>query len=95
MSDILDYEAMKQAIQADTSLDEAFAQTEFVDNEAFREGWKAWEWCRRQLRAKGLSEQHVKAMVSVSMETSRHIGTYRAIHACVYPDADTVTFIVG
>lgn len=90
----MNIDEIKAAIQADkSSLEEAFEKTDLdKSNHAIREGWMAWEWMRRQLVDKGLSEDHARAMQSIYMGKVRNgfFGTYGAIRECLFGDQVTI-----
>lgn len=88
---------MRVAIEQESaSLDEALALTSYAtESPEVREGWKAWEWCRRQLVAKGTPEEHAMAMRGLYMKKARHMGTYDAIHACVFGEPGVATLVIG
>ena len=57
------------------------------------EGWQIWEWCLRQLKAKGLPDDHAKALQQVYIGKARHMGTFNAIIECL--QGETPTLIIG
>lgn len=84
---------MKLAITADKALDEAFDASTYAGQESVRDGWKAWEYLRRQLSSRGIPEDHVLAMQSMYMDKSRRMGTYAAVHAAVFGEPGVATII--
>ena len=57
------------------------------------EGWMIWEWCRRQLVAKGLPEEHALALQRVYIGKARYLGTFKAIIECL--EGETPTLVIG
>lgn len=91
-------EEVKAAIDADVSLNDDFrtyAQSRGIEitTLTFKEGWKAWEWCLRQLKARGLSDEDAQAYRYAYMAKQARLGTYAAIAECL--DNQTPTIIAG
>jgi hypothetical protein len=87
---------IKAAIVAEkASLQEAFRKhTEEAGIEcttmAYLEGFRAWEWCLRQLVARGLPENDALAVRSSAMHKQHRLGTYGAIQDCLFGDKVTL-----
>lgn len=84
-----------EAIAQDKSLEAAWSELELSrENPDVKEGWMAWEWCLRQLRAKmpDSPSEHALALRSVYMQKARRLGTYSAIAECLNGETPTLIF---
>lgn len=88
----METEEIIAAIKADSSLEEAWEKVKDKFDEKIKEGWLAWEWCLRQLIAKGLDLDSALALRGMYMGKAGRLGTYGAINECLFGDQITLVF---